>query len=30
MTREPEPLGRVLPEAKIENLKEFWAVEQGL
>ena len=27
---EPEPVGRVLTEAKIENLKDLWAVEQGL
>jgi len=27
---EPIPLGRVLTEAKIENLKDLWAVEQGL
>ncbi len=27
---EPEPVGRVLTEAKIENLKDIWAVEQGL
>jgi predicted aspartyl protease len=29
-TMEPEPVGRVLTEAKIENLKDLWAVEQGL
>jgi len=27
---EPQPVGRVLTEAKIENLKDLWAVEQGL
>ena len=27
---EPEPAGRVLTEARIENLKDLWAVEQGL
>ncbi len=27
---EPEPMGRVLTEAKIENLKDLWAVEQGI
>jgi predicted aspartyl protease len=27
---EPIPVGRVLTEAKIENLKDLWAVEQGL
>jgi len=27
---EPQPLGHVLTEAKIENLKDLWAVEQGL
>ncbi len=26
----PQPGGRVLTEAKIENLKDLWAVEQGL
>ena len=27
---EPIPVGRVITEAKIENLKDLWAVEQGL
>jgi len=27
---EPQPVGPVLTEAKIENLKDLWAVEQGL
>jgi predicted aspartyl protease len=27
---EPLPAGRVLTEAKLENLKDLWAVEQGL
>ena len=27
---EPEPVGRVLTEAKIENLEDLWAVKQGL
>ncbi len=27
---ESEPVGRVLTEARIENLKDLWAVEQGL
>jgi len=27
---EPDTLGRVVTEAKIENLKDLWAVEQGL
>ncbi len=27
---EPIPVSRVLTEAKIENLKDLWAVEQGL
>ena len=27
---EPAPVGRVLTEAKIENLKDLWAVERGL
>jgi predicted aspartyl protease len=27
---EPETMGRVLTEATIENLKDLWAVEQGL
>ena len=26
---EPEPVGRVLTEAKIENLKDVWDVERG-
>jgi hypothetical protein len=27
---EPEPVGRVLTEAKIENLKDLWDAERGL
>lgn len=27
---EPEPVGRVLTEAKIENLEDLWAVKRGL
>ncbi len=27
---EPNPVGRVLTDATIENLKDLWAVEQGL
>jgi len=27
---EPEPVGRVLTEATIENLKDLWEVERGL
>ncbi len=27
---ETDTVGRVLTEAKIENLKDLWAVEQGL
>ena len=27
---EPEPVGRVLTEARIENLEDLWAVKRGL
>ena len=27
---EPEPVGRVLTEATIENLEDLWAVERGI
>jgi predicted aspartyl protease len=29
-TMEPEPVGRVFTEARIENLKDLWEVERGL
>ncbi len=27
---EPEPVGRVLTEARIENLKDLWDVRRGI